>query len=91
MQSDLLELKNLGNTSIHWLHVIGINSASELKAIGAVEAYIRIKQRNIKVSKVFLYALQGAMDDIYWNDLEPECKQRLLDQVQQHSALKDPA
>ena len=31
MQSDLLDLKNLGNTSINWLHAIGINSLEDLQ------------------------------------------------------------
>lgn len=87
MQSDLLGLKNLGNTSINWLRAIGINSYQELKAMGPVEAYSRIKDRNIKVSKVFLYALEGALTDTHWNDLDPDLKKQLLEEVRQRSEL----
>ena len=79
MQSDLLDLKNLGNTSIHWLHTIGINSLEDLQSKGAVAAYVEIKQRGIRVSKVLLYALHGAMTDTHWNDLDTDTKQRLVE------------
>ena len=78
MDSDLLELKNLGNTSINWLKCIGVTSKAELHQKGAVESYVEIKQRGIRVSKVLLYALHGAMKDVYWNDLDNETKQQLL-------------
>jgi DNA transformation protein len=87
MQSDLLGLKNLGITSINWLRAIGINCYQDLETMGPVEAYTRIKDRNIKVSKVFLYALQGALTDTHWNDLDPALKQQLLEEVRQRSEL----
>ncbi len=85
MQSDLQELKNLGNTSINWLHAIGVNNSKELRELGAVEAYIRIKQRGIRVSKVLLYALQGALDNTHWNDLDGSVKLKLVDQAKERS------
>ncbi|MGK0441637.1 MAG: DNA transformation protein [Pseudohongiellaceae bacterium] len=78
MPKELLDLKNLGNTSINWLKAIGINSYEDLKNMGPVEAYTQIKQREIKVSKVFLYALHGALTDTHWNDLDPNLKQKLV-------------
>ena len=76
--SDLSERKNLGTASINILHAVGINSYDELKSVGAVETYRRIKKRNIHVSKVMLYALEGALMDIHWNQLSPERKEQLL-------------
>jgi DNA transformation protein len=83
MQSDLLDLKNLGNTSIHWLRTIGVNSQHDLKCRGAVNAYVAIKKRGIRVSKVLLYALHGAMIDTNWNELDDETKQQLLNQAKE--------
>ncbi len=83
MQNGLLELKNLGNTSIHWLRTIGVHTIEELQNKGAVEAYTEIKQRGIRVSKVLLYALHGAMTDTHWNDLDEPTKQQLVDQAQE--------
>ena len=85
MRNDLLELKNLGNTSIHWLRTIGIHSREELQNKGAIEAYLEIKQRGIRVSKVLLYALHGAMTDTHWNDLDEPTKQQLVEQAQEIS------
>lgn len=91
MQSELLELKNLGNTSINWLRAIGINSYDDLREIGAVEAYKQIKNRNIKVSKVLLYALQGALEDTHWNDLSDSQKQQLVTEANRQETLEDTA
>lgn len=77
-QSELLELKNLGLASVNILHAIGVNSLQELKDMGAVEAYKRIRSRDIHVSKVMLYALHGALMDTHWKDLEPDLKERLV-------------
>ena len=53
MQSDLLELKNLGNTSINWLRAIGVQSREDLQNKGVVEAYSEIKGRGIRISQIF--------------------------------------
>jgi DNA transformation protein and related proteins len=83
--SELLKLKNLGVASVNILHAIGINTYSELKRVGAVEAYCRVKARDINVSKVMLYALEGALLDIHWNDLTPDMKLRLVNEAEQGS------
>ncbi|MGK0500124.1 MAG: DNA transformation protein [Oceanicoccus sp.] len=88
MQSDLLALKNLGNTSINWLRAIGINCPQDLYNVGAVEAYLQIKQRGIRVSKVLLYALHGAMIDTHWSDLDINTKQQLLEQADSLAATE---
>lgn len=76
--SELLDLKNLGSASVNILHAVGINSYHDLEKVGPVEAYKRIKNRDIHVSKVMLYALQGALLNTHWNDLAPDLKQQLL-------------
>lgn len=83
--SELLQLKNLGMATVNILRAIGITTFSELREIGAVEAYRRIKSRNINVSKVMLYALQGALMDVHWNDLPPDMKNQLVAEAEQDS------
>lgn len=77
----LIHLKNIGNTSALWLKTVGIESIDDLKTIGACEAYIRVGEYGIKTSKVFLYALQGALLNIHWNKLEPDLKKQLCAEV----------
>lgn len=79
--SELLELKNLGSASVNILHAVGINNYKDLRETGPVEVYRRIKDRDIHVSKVMLYALQGALLDKPWNELEPSLKQQLLEEA----------
>ena len=80
--SELLQLKNLGMASVNILHAVGINTFSELRKVGAVEAYRRIKARDINVSKVMLYALQGALLNVHWNDLSPDLKLQLVSEAE---------
>lgn len=75
---ELLQLKNLGMASVNILHAIGINTFADLQRVGAVEAYLRIRSRDINVSKVMLYALQGALMNVHWNDLAPDLKAQLV-------------
>jgi DNA transformation protein and related proteins len=89
-QSELLELKNLGMASVNILQAIGINTYEDLAEMGPVKAYCKIKDRGIHVSKVMLYALQGALMDVHWNDLPPELKTQLVKQVDLAEA-RDPA
>jgi len=80
--SELLQLKNLGMASVNILHAVGINTYADLRNIGAVEAYRRIIARDINVSKVMLYALQGALLNIHWNDLSPDMKLQLVTEAE---------
>lgn len=75
---ELLGLINLGAASVNILRAIGVNTYQELAEVGPVEAYCRMKLRGIHVSKVMLYALQGALLNIHWNDLEPDLKVKLV-------------
>ena len=79
MESDLLALKNLGNTSVNWLRTVGIHSRDELARVGPVATYNRIRERRIRVSRVLLYALQGALLDVHWNELDADLKRQLVE------------
>lgn len=72
--------------SVNILRAIGINTHADLERTGAVEAYRRIRARDINVSKVMLYALQGALMDIHWNDIPPDLKARLVSEAEMPDA-----
>lgn len=86
--SELLHLKNLGIASVNILNAIGVHTYDDLKSLGAVGTYCRIKSRGIHVSKVMLYALQGALLDVHWNDLELSLKTRLVNEAGQQDLKK---
>jgi DNA transformation protein len=81
--SELLQLKNLGMASVNILHAIGINTYEDLKAVGSIDAYCRIKARGINVSKVMLYALEGALLNRHWNELDIKLKEQLVNDAEQ--------
>lgn len=87
-ESELLQLKNLGVASVNILRAIGVSNYEDLKNMGSVEAYRRIKDRGINVSKVMLYALEGALLDVHWKDIDPEHKARLVSQASEQEAVE---
>lgn len=80
---DLLQLKNLGAASVNILRAVGVHNYGDLKNLGAVEVYGRIRQRGITVSKVMLYAMEAALLNINWKDLDPDTKSRLVHEAEQ--------
>ena len=48
------------------LHAVGIHSASDLRRLGAVDAYRAVRTRGFRASKVLLYAIEGALMDVHW-------------------------
>jgi DNA transformation protein len=81
MHDELQDLKNLGKTSAQWLHAVGIHSASDLRQRGAVSAYQAVRARGFSASKVLLYAIEGALLNVHWNQLSPGLKQELNQQL----------
>jgi DNA transformation protein len=78
MKDDLTTLKNIGPASASQLRDVGIGTAVELRKIGAVDAYRRLKHAFPRhVSLLMLYALEGALRDCHWNRLPPGVKDRL--------------
>jgi TfoX/Sxy family transcriptional regulator of competence genes len=81
MSDELLQMKNLGKTSVLWLHAVGIHSAGELRRRGAAAAYRAVLARGFNASRVLLYSIEGALLDLHWSELPHEHKRRLLDEV----------
>ena len=78
-QGQKLELAmNIGPVTAGWLREVGIHTLDELEEIGSIEAWRRIKERYPgAVSLVGLYALEGALLGVRWNNLPPDIKAQL--------------
>lgn len=80
-------LRNVGGMSAELLHDVGVHTLADLKAMGAVDIYVKLKRRHHhKVNKMFLYAMQGALLDVHWHALGDEIKNDLLIRVEQELA-----
>ncbi len=80
--ASLISLRNIGPQSARWLESVGIHTAEDLFTCGAVITYQRVKAAYPeRVSLNMLYALQGAILDLPWNELPPAMKAKLREQV----------
>jgi DNA transformation protein len=75
------KIKNIGPKGMQWLKSIGIESHEDLERMGSVEAYRKLKETIPGVNILMLYAMEAALWDLHWNDLPPEIKSSLHDQV----------
>ena len=72
-----VKLRNIGPKSMAWLRQTGVRSLEDLKAVGSLAAYVRVKRAGFKPSLNLLYALEGAILDCHWQEV-PEERRSLL-------------
>ena len=86
----LSKLKGLGPKSEKYLNEIGIHTKEQLDEIGAVGAYIKLKeQSDINPSLNFLYAMVGALEDKHWAQIAKSEKGRLLNALEGYRELEE--
>lgn len=78
----LSSFRNLGPKSVEWLAAIGIHTMEELAALGAIDAFIALKQPNKSVSLNMLWALEGALSGRHWRDVARDDRLRLLTELE---------
>jgi len=82
VNNELLELRNLGKTSVRWLNAVGVRTRAQLEEKGPVVVYQSVLARGFRANRVLLYALQGALLNQHWNELDPEMKKDLLNSAE---------
>ncbi len=90
MATPSLKLRNIGPKSAAWLRQVGLRTEDELRAIGALEAFMRVKRAGFKPSLNLLYALEGALMDCHWQDVPGERRSELLIAADAAIALLPP-
>ena len=73
----LTSMMNIGREMERKLRSVGIGSAEELLAVGAKQAYAKLKEAYPEVCLVHLYALEGAVSQTEFNSLSAEKKREL--------------
>lgn len=78
--SDLERMKNLGPISAARLRAVGVETPEELRRLGAVEVYIRLRRAfPSQTTHIMLYALHGALANVRWYELSDEVTAALRD------------
>ncbi len=77
------ELSNIGPKTATWLETIDVKTLEDIERMGVIEVYERLKALYPeKVSLNALWALQGAILDIPWNQLPESMKENLKQRLQ---------
>lgn len=72
------KLLNIGPKSTAWLRQVGIRSAEELQAAGSVGAFVKVRRAGFKPSLNLLYALEGALTGVHWQQVPAERRSEML-------------
>jgi hypothetical protein len=72
------KLRNIGPKSMAWLRQTGVRTLDDLKAVGSLSAFVRVKRAGFKPSLNLLYALEGAILDCHWQEIPDERRSELI-------------
>lgn len=82
MTRRIADLRNLGPKTAAMLGEIGVGTEAELRALGAVECYCRLRFAfGRQVSLNALHAMEAALLNIDWRALDAQTKDRLRREV----------
>ena len=80
--SDLERMLNLGPVSAARLRAVGIRTPEDLRRLGAVEAYVRLKRGfPVETTQIALYTLHGALTGVRWYELPEDVRAALRDEA----------
>ncbi len=80
----LTDLKNIGQKIARRLQEVGIFSEANLRAVGAVEAHRRLKEKYPNETLAvcyYLYSFEGALCDKHWDDIHATKKRGLREEI----------
>lgn len=74
----LAELANLGPKSQQMLKAAGIRTVAQLRKLGSVASYVKVKNSGLPASLNLLWALEGALTGLPWQVVAREHRTSLL-------------
>ncbi|MBW3550297.1 MAG: TfoX/Sxy family protein [Proteobacteria bacterium] len=90
MSDTTAKLRNIGPKSAAWLRQVGLRTHPELAEIGAVEAFMRVKRAGFKPTLNLLYAIEGALLDCHWQEIQDSRRQQLVSEAEAAIAQLPP-
>lgn len=89
MNEDISKLRNLGEKSARLLREAGISTIEDLRELGELAAYQRLRfMFGKRVSLNFLWAMYAGLRDIHWKDITADEKARLKAGLDQNRISK---
>jgi len=77
MEAQLSKMPNIGKVLAEKLMEVGIDTPEKLRVAGSENAFIRLKTVDTGACLSMLCALEGAIQDIRWHDLDEARKMEL--------------
>ncbi len=77
----IAKLPNLGPASAQMLAMVDIHQESDLRRIGAVQAFNLVREAGLQPSLNLLYAMEGALTGVKWNELSMDKRLELDTEV----------
>jgi DNA transformation protein len=74
----IADLRGLGPKSQAMLASAGITTVAQLRRLGAVRAYARVRARHNNASLNLLWAIEGALTGLPWQEVAKEHRLSLL-------------
>ncbi|MFY3383167.1 TfoX/Sxy family protein [Paracidovorax sp. MALMAid1276] len=84
----LAKVANLGPKSAQFMERAGITTIEQLKHLGSVRAYSMVKQVEPKASLNLLWAIEGAITGIHWQEVAKDHRTSLLLALETHEKFK---
>jgi len=85
-----VKLRNIGPKSAAWLRQVGLRTREDLEAVGAIDAFMRVKRAGFRPSLNLLYALEGALLDCHWQEVPEARRNELVLAAEAATALLPP-
>lgn len=76
-RSEISKPKEFGPVSEKWLNAIGVFTKSDLVRLGSIHAYLLLKERGFGVTLNMLYAMEGAILGVPWDQVPDRLKAEL--------------
>lgn len=83
-KAPLESLANLGPKSTSFLAAAGVTNFEELKCLGSVAVYAKVKQVEPRASLNLLWALEGELTGLHWRKVAKEHRTSLLLALESH-------
>lgn len=76
------KLLSVGPKSTAWLRQVGIRTEEDLREAGPVNAFVKVKRAGFRPSLNLLYALEGALTGCHWQQVPPDRRTQMLEEVE---------